>query len=136
MNHIGEDVARRLLRLGRIDPRQIVGLAAGGPQLKPPGPGIELFRRIAGLDLVIAFLQPGVNEIADDIGDGRILAVLGEHDRRCELAQQRDKTGHTKAVVAHLDHMAQRAPLQLARQQFEKLAEIHFIEFLGRRELP
>jgi hypothetical protein len=32
--------------------------------------------------------------------------------------------------------MAQRATLELSRQQLEKFAEIGFIEFLGRRELP
>src|ERR1700704_3984095 len=38
--------------------------------------------------------------------------------------------------MADLDHMAQRAPLELARQQLEKLAKVSFVEFLGRRELP
>ncbi len=32
--------------------------------------------------------------------------------------------------------MAQRLALELARQQFEKLAKVRFVEFLGRRELP
>ncbi len=32
--------------------------------------------------------------------------------------------------------MAQRAPVELARQQFQELAEIGLVEFLGRRELP
>src|SRR6266478_5423731 len=38
--------------------------------------------------------------------------------------------------MADLDHMAQRAPLERARQQLEKLAKVAFVEFLGRRELP
>ena len=62
--------------------------------------------------------------------------MLGEHDRRFEFPQQRDEFRHGKTVVAHLDHMAQRAALELARQQLEKFAEIGIVELLGRRELP
>src|SRR5207247_5645115 len=68
--------------------------------------------------------------------DRRIFAVLREHDRRLELPQQRDEFGYAKAVVPHLDDMTEVAAVELARQQFEKLAEIAFVEFLGRRELP
>src|SRR3954463_2594517 len=32
--------------------------------------------------------------------------------------------------------MAQLAPVELARQQLQKLAKIRFVKFLGRRELP
>ena len=62
--------------------------------------------------------------------------MLGEHDGRFEFAQQRDEIGHAETVVAHLDHVTQRAAFELARQQFEEFAEIGFVEFLGRRELP
>src|ERR1700704_1354526 len=72
VNHIGEDVARDFLCLGRIDPWQIVRLAALGPGLEPLGPGIELLRRIAGLEFIIAFLQPRVDEIGGNVGNRRI----------------------------------------------------------------
>jgi len=62
--------------------------------------------------------------------------VLGEHHRRLELAQQRDEVRHAETVVAHLDHMAQRAALERTRQQLEKFSKIRLVEFLGRRELP
>ena len=136
VDDVGEDVARRLLRGRLVNARQVVGFAAIGPELQPLGPGIELLRRIAGLDVVIALLQPRIDEVADDVGDRRIGAVLGEHDRRLELPQQCDEGRHAEAGVADLDHMAQRAPVHLARQQFEELAEIGLVEFLGRRELP
>src|SRR5260370_16319932 len=35
-----------------------------------------------------------------------------------------------------LDDVSQRPPVELARQQFQKLAEIGLVELLGRRELP
>jgi hypothetical protein len=81
MDHIGEHVTRHLFRLGRIDARQIVRLAAAGPQLQPLRPGIELLRRIAGLDIVIALLQQRVNEISGDVGNGGLATVFGKHHR-------------------------------------------------------
>src|ERR1035438_1670089 len=81
VDDIGEHVARRFRGLGLVDARQIVRLAAAGPGLKPLRPGIELFRRITGLELVIALLQPQIDEIADDVGDRWIFAVLCEHHR-------------------------------------------------------
>src|SRR4029077_17190849 len=41
-----------------------------------------------------------------------------------------------EAVVADLDHMAQRAAIKCLREQLEKAAEIGLVEFLVRRELP
>ena len=136
MDDVGEHVARRLLRLGRVDARQVVGFAACGPGLKPLRPGVELFRRIAGLEFVIALLQPRIDEIAGDVGDGWILAMFGENHRRLELPYQGDELRHREAVVPNFDDMAQRAAVEFARQQLEELAEIGRVEFLGRRELP
>jgi hypothetical protein len=136
VDHIGKHVARRLLRFCVVDARQVVRFTAAGPGLKAFRPGVELLWRITGLQLVIALLQPGIDKVAGDVGDRWIFAVLGEHHRRLEFSQQRDELGHAKTVVPDLDHMAQRAPLERARQQFQKLGEIGFIEFLGRRELP
>src|SRR6267154_653941 len=70
-----------------IDARQVIQLATAGPRLKPLRPGIQRLRRIAGLDFVIALLQPRVNEIAGHVCDGGIAAVFDEHHRRCELPQ-------------------------------------------------
>src|SRR6266404_3365489 len=64
VDHIGEDVARGFVRFCRVDARQIVRLAAAGPQLESPRPGVELLGRIAGLDLVVTLLQPRIDEIA------------------------------------------------------------------------
>jgi len=52
------------------------------------------------------------------------------------LAQQRDEIRRAETVVAHFHHMTQCAAFELARQQFEKFAEIGFVELFGRRELP
>src|SRR2546423_4635541 len=109
MDHIGEYVALDFLGLGGIDARQIVWFAAGGPDLQPLSPGIELLRRIAGLDIVIALLQPRVDEFARDVCYRRISTMFGEHNRRCEFSQQRNERWHAKAIVTHLDHMAQLA---------------------------
>src|SRR5215475_14015938 len=57
VDDIGEHVAWRFCGLGLVDARQVVRLAAAGPGLKTPGPGIELLGRVAGLQLVIALLQ-------------------------------------------------------------------------------
>src|SRR5262249_55203278 len=97
--------------------RQIVRVAAGGPKLETLRPSVQLLRRITGLDLVAAFLQPGIDEVADDIGDRGISVMFGIDDRRLELAQQRDKTRRAETVVANLHHMTQRAAVELARQQ-------------------
>src|SRR6185437_382252 len=78
VDHIGEHVARRLLRLCLVDLWQVVGFAALGPELQAPGPGIELFWRIAGLEVVIALLQAGIDKIGGDVGDRRVGAMLGE----------------------------------------------------------
>ncbi len=62
--------------------------------------------------------------------------MIGEHDRRFELPQQRDEFGHAKTVMPDFDHVTQPATVKLARQQLEEFAEIDRVEFLGRRELP
>src|SRR5947208_11347181 len=62
VNDVSEDIARHLFWLGLVDLRQIVRFAATCPRLKTLGPGIELPWRIAGLDLVIALLQPRLDE--------------------------------------------------------------------------
>src|SRR6185437_1052876 len=107
---------------------------AFGPELQPLGPGVELFRRIAGLEIIVALLQPRINEIGGNVRYRRIGAVLGEHDWRLDLAQQGDEGGRAKTVMPDFNDMAELAPVQLARQQFEELAEIGFVEFLGWRE--
>src|SRR5262245_4805088 len=136
VDDIGEDVARHLLWLGLVDLRQVIRLATGGPRLKTLGPGIKLLWRIAGLDRVVTFLQPRIDEITGDVGYRRVLAVLGEHDRRLELPDQGDELGHAKTVVPDFDDMAQRAAVELARQQLQEFAEIGAVELFGRRELP
>src|SRR5258707_13717241 len=120
VDDIGEHVARRLFRARLVDPRQIVGLAARGPELQPLGPGVELLWWIAGLDLVVALLQPGIAEIADHIGDRGIAAVLGERYWRFELYQERDEGVDAETRMAHLDDVPQRAAVELARQQFQE----------------
>src|SRR4030095_15413025 len=53
-----------------------------------------------------------------------------------ELPQQGDEIRHAETVMPYLDHVTQRASLELARQQLEELAEIGLVELFGRRELP
>jgi hypothetical protein len=130
VDDIGEHVARRLRGLGLVDTRQIVGLAATGPGLKALGPGVELLRRIAGLELVIALLQPRIDEVADDVGDRGIFAVLGEHDGRLELAQQCDEFRHAETVMPHLDHVTQRAPSSLRGSSSRNLPKSASSNFL------
>ena len=86
--------------------------------------------------LVLALLQPRVDEIADGIGNGRIFLVLGEHDRHVVLAQQGDELRRAERIVAHLHDVAQLAAVELVRQQRQEGAEVGGVELLGRRELP
>src|SRR5579871_3924180 len=136
VNDIGEHVARGFLRLGLVNAWQVVGFAAPGPELQALGPCIELLRRIAGLEIVIALLQSRIDEISRDIRDRRVGAVLGKHHGRLEFTQQRNKGRSAETVVPYLDDVTQLAAVDLARQQLQEFTEIGFVEFLGRRELP
>src|SRR6516225_5386705 len=115
---------------------QDVGRAALGPGLQATRPGGDLFRRISGRHRVLAALQAGIDEVAGEIGDVGIFDVIGEHDRKVELPQQRQKLRRAKAVVAHLDDMTQRTAVEFWRQQLEEAGEVGRVEFFGRRELP
>src|SRR6516164_605322 len=137
VDHISEDVARCGLRLlRRFDVSQVVGRAALGPGLQATRPGGDLFRRISGRHRVLAALQAGIDEVTGEIGDVGIFDVIGEHDRKVELPQQRQKLRRAKAVVAHLDDMTQRTAVEFWRQQLEEAGEVGRVEFFGRRELP
>src|SRR5215472_361462 len=85
MDDIGKDVARRLFCDHLVNARQVGRFTALSPKPEAAGPGIQLFRWVAGLDLIIALLQAGVNEVADHVRNCWIGAVFGEHDRRFEL---------------------------------------------------
>ena len=136
MDEIDEHVARRLLCLGFVDARQVGRLAALRPGLGARGRLVERLGRIAGLQLLISLLQSRVDEVAGEVGDGRIGGVLREHDRISELAQQRNESQRLEALVAHLDDVAQAVAVESLRQQFEEGSEIGLVEFLGGRELP
>ena len=64
------------------------------------------------------------------------MTMIGVHNRHVEFAQQRDEFPVAKAVVAHLDDVAQHLAAELCWQQFEEAAEVARIEFLGGCELP
>src|SRR5262249_34874708 len=80
--------------------RQIVGLAALGPGFRARRPGVDLLQRVGGLDLVIALLQPRVDEVAGEIGDPWVFGVLGEDHRHGQFAQQIDDSRGAKAGMA------------------------------------
>src|SRR5262249_4118734 len=81
-------------------------------------------------------LQPRIDKIAGDVGDSRISVVFGKNHRHLEFSQKRDECFGLEAVVTDLDHVAQRVPVESLRQQFEKAAEIRFVELLVWCELP
>ena len=62
--------------------------------------------------------------------------MLREHHGRIELVAAARRNRARRTVVADFDHVAQLAAFEFARQQFQELAEIGRVEFLGRRELP
>jgi len=137
VDDVGKHVARRGLGLRlRGHAGQVVRFFALRPRSQPRRPSVDLFRRIGGRDLVLATLQPGIDEIACDIGDIWISRMVGEYDRHVEFAHERDEFGPAETVVPHLDNVAQRAAIEPVRQQFEKAAEVAGIEFFGGRELP
>src|SRR5436309_248304 len=74
--------------------------------------------------------------IGGHIGDARIFRVLSIDDRDAELADQRHEGRGAEAVVAHLDDVAQPAPVERLRQQLEESAKVGLGELLERRELP
>src|SRR5262245_53091041 len=67
MDDIGKDVARRLFCDRLVNARQVGRFTALSPKPEAAGPGIQLFRWVAGLDLVIALLQAGIDEVADHV---------------------------------------------------------------------
>src|SRR5262249_9405724 len=135
-DHVDEHIALALLRRGARDDDKLIGRSAGGPAARAFGPELERARRVAGLFLLRRALQAGIDEIARDIGDQRML--LGFHDdhRHREPAQQLDERRHEKALMPHLDHVTKRATVELLRQQRQEAREILRIELLGRRHLP
>ena len=137
MDDVGKDVARRGLGFRcRADPRQIGGLFAMRPGLQPAGPGVDLLRRIGRRYGVLAALQPGIDEVAGDVGDVWIFGVVGEYDRHFECPQQRNEVRRAETVMAHFDDVADRVAAEFIRQQFQEAAEIGGVEFFRRRELP
>ena len=65
-----------------------------------------------------------------------MLLVIDERDRDPVFAQQIEEGRRAKALMPHLDDMAQGAATDLLWQQFQKRREIVGVECLERRELP
>src|SRR5262249_2391321 len=99
-------------------------------------PLTDLLWRISRRHVVLALLQPRVNEIGGDVGDIRIGSMVGVDRRHAELTKQRDECRRLEAVVANLDHVPQATSVEAAGQQLEKSAEVGLVELLERRELP
>src|SRR5262245_55491249 len=135
-DHVDEHIALARLRRGRRDGGKIIGRGAGGPAARAFGPALERARGVAGLFLLRRALQAGIDEIARDIGDQRMLVGLHDDHRHRELAQQLDERRHEKALMPYLDHVTKRATVDLLRQQRQDAREILRIELLGRRHLP
>src|SRR5262249_48606313 len=136
VDEIDKNVARLFFRGGFGDARKILRLAALRPGFAAHRPAIERFRRIACLELLVALLQPRVDKIAGDVCDGRISVVFGKDHRHVELTQKRDERRRLETVVTDLHDVTQSVPVESLWQQFEESAEIGFVEFLVRRELP
>jgi hypothetical protein len=52
------------------------------------------------------------------------------------FAEEVDKFRALKAAVPRLDDLAERAAIDLARQEVEERRKVGFVELFGRRELP
>ena len=119
-----------------IDERQVIGRAARRPGARATGPRVERRFGVGGLDRVLALLQARIDEVARDVGDRRIVVMLGKHHGNVEFAQQRYERRRAETVVSHLDDMAQRTAVKRRREEFEEAAEVRFVELFRRRELP
>jgi hypothetical protein len=93
-------------------------------------------RLVPGRHVFDRALKPRIDELARDIGDGRILVRVGVDDRNPMLPQQLDEGGRAEAVVASLDNMPELPTLDLAREDRQGSSEVLLVEALRRRELP
>jgi hypothetical protein len=106
MYEIDEHVARLRLRLvARIDEGKVVRRASAGPDARTLRPLIQLLRWIGGGKSIVASLQPGIDDVAREIGDGRKILSLSEDGADAFFAQQLDEFRRAEARVARLDHM-------------------------------
>ena len=62
--------------------------------------------------------------------------MIGVADRNPEFARKLDESGRREGFAPRLDDMADFHAVEFLRQQFQKLSEIRFVEFLCGRELP
>src|SRR6516164_3872462 len=135
-DHVEEHVALALPGRSGIDPRQVGRRLALLPGAGAAEPGLDLGKRIAGLDLLARALQAPIGEIGRHIGDRWIFVAVGEDDGDRMLARERDELRHEEALMAHLDGVAKLQAILLLRQERKEGAEILLLELLGRRELP
>ena len=71
-----------------------------------------------------------------DAAQHTIAGIDGEFDVFGSHSSQRDEGGRLEAVVPYFDDMTQRTAIEGLWQQCEEFAEVGFVEFLVRRELP
>jgi hypothetical protein len=121
---------------GGFDPRQVIRVVAGFPRPEDVRPAVEGRRLVPGRHVFDRALKPRIDELARDIGDGRILVRVGVDDRNPMLPQQLDEGGRAEAVVASLDNMPELPTLDLAREDRQGSGEVLLVEALRRRELP
>ena len=79
--------------------------------LKPARPAIQGLVGVAGLDLVRAGHQPGIDEVRRRIGDHRKLGVLGQADRHIARPAHVEEGRLCEALMANFDGVAQGAAL-------------------------
>ena len=91
---------------------------------------------VAGGDLFDAAHQSGVDEIAGEVGQRGEFRRVGENGGDRVLARQFHISRAQEAGVAHLQHVAQRSPVQHAGQRLQEGVQVVGIEFSRGRQLP
>ena len=138
---IREPLQKRLCRgrgadLGAIDKvDETVATVLARLSAEAVRPTIERVRRIAGRLGFRATPQTSVDKVAVSF-KRRIVVVVDLRDGDAMPPQQVGEGRRCEAPMAYFDDMANRAAVELMRQQFEEGTEAGFVESHPRRELP
>src|SRR5690606_20314050 len=112
-DEVQENVARGWPRAGflrdrRLHARQVVRFRAVGPQARTCGPCVECLRGVTGFDRCLAAHESRIDEVTGHVRERRMVGRVGEHVRDTMRAGEIEILGAQEALVADLDHVAQR----------------------------
>src|SRR5438552_16228390 len=115
-----------LRAINKID--EAVVPALGRLSAETLGPAVERIRRIAGWFGLAAASQAGVDKIAGDRLERRVIVVVDHRDCDAVAAQHLRKGRRCKAAMAYFDNVPYRAAAQLLRQQSHKGGEAGLVQ--------